>query len=121
MGCFSCAFAFGSYFRVWSSYQKNRKKIKNLKNVKTKNLKLFNNPGFSSPDLGGGGSFVFSIDNQTINIYTRELCCRRVYCAMHAAVYPRSLYFCVPMHSNTSLFPKIISLLTKHTFGEGKT
>jgi len=54
MGCFSCAFAFGSYFRVWSSYQKNRKKIKNLKNVKTKNLKLFNNLGFSSPDLGGG-------------------------------------------------------------------
>jgi len=23
MGCFWCAFAFGSYFRVWSSYKKN--------------------------------------------------------------------------------------------------
>jgi len=22
MWCFSCAFAFGSYFRVWSSYKK---------------------------------------------------------------------------------------------------
>jgi len=28
MGCFSCAFAFGSYFRVWSLY-------KNFKNLKT--------------------------------------------------------------------------------------
>jgi len=27
VGCFSCAFAFGSYFRVWSSY----KKLKNRK------------------------------------------------------------------------------------------
>jgi len=28
MGCFSCAFAFGSYFRVWYLY-------KNFKNLKT--------------------------------------------------------------------------------------
>jgi len=38
MGCFSCAFAFGSYFRVWSSYKK------------PKNLKTFLNLGF--PALG---------------------------------------------------------------------
>ena len=37
-GCFSCAFAFGSYFRVWSSY---KKKLKTLKRKKPKNLKTF--------------------------------------------------------------------------------
>jgi len=26
-GCFSCAFAFGSYFRVWSSYKKTFKNL----------------------------------------------------------------------------------------------
>jgi len=40
-GCFSCAFAFGSYLHVWSLY-------KNLKNLK-KTLQLLN-IGFSSPD-----------------------------------------------------------------------
>jgi len=33
---------------------------------------------------------------------------------MHAAVYARSLFFAVTIHSNTSLCPKII--LTKHTY-----
>jgi len=33
---------------------------------------------------------------------------------MHAAVYARLMYFRIPIHASTSLFPKII--LMKHTY-----
>jgi len=71
MGCFPCAFAFGSYFHVWSSYKKpknpyNLKKPKNLKKTFSKNLGFFK-PGYS----------YYSIQLQTYKLYTelQITCC----------------------------------------------
>ena len=61
MACFSCAFAFGSYFRVWSSYKKTL-------NLNLKNL------GFSSPAVN---LFVSNecADCQSTRVQSRRTTC----------------------------------------------